>query len=313
MLTVRSYVIFYLIFFAPVAIFAQEYRASGMQREDPRCFDLAAATCSPGSYDDGTATVTTPNPSPHAQSSELNQKLEQAHKLLKSKFAELMRRQPFEYNRVATPLGLDAIPDCQRLPGSESIKEECLNRAANGLADLALELSASTTQRVASAPSMQQTAAILSSAAFQKVVEGIEEEFKALFPETEAEKKLPALFETSKALALDFVRDWGLDETTSAILTERMGAVQFAGTECPPDGGLAPLFTVNAMYSPSADKAFICRSFFHGQNKNESEFTLVFVLGHELAHSIDPCTIQEAGLESHRMHFGVASDVIELS
>ena len=82
------------------------------------------------------------------------------------------------------------------------------------------------------------------------------------------------------------------NEEVRKKMQEKIGRIEFKGSSCLSKGSdaIAPLFMKGAFYNPRTETFIYCRGMVDGRRL--SEYQLVHVISHELAHSIDPCKIQ---------------------
>ena len=75
-------------------------------------------------------------------------------------------------------------------------------------------------------------------------------------------------------------------------MQKKIGRIEFEGSSCLLEDidTIAPLFEDGAFYNPRKETFEFCRGMV--DDRRISEYMLVFVISHELAHSIDPCLIQ---------------------
>lgn len=124
--------------------------------------------------------------------------------------------------------------------------------------------------------------------------ESIETRFKVLDPTNQA--RIKQIFENTKALLLDEIAKGRTQDklpSEQRILYEKVASVKLQlyreNTQCAGEA-------LNAFYHPGTNHITLCPAFY-----GVPDASLVYVLGHELAHSIDPCTSHRTGFKILRM------------
>jgi hypothetical protein len=147
----------------------------------------------------------------------------------------------------------------------------------------------------------------VSSAQFTKIARTIR---KPIF--AKVDEKVGALsvkIETSifpdlKFAIIDQVRNYVQDRSVAEMLVNKINSIEFEGSDC---GSLNETFTANLSQTMRANAFYdlMSNSFLYCKGallQSSSIFSIVFVLGHELSHSIDPCSIG-LGPKAYRFNY----------
>lgn len=257
------------------------------------CQDLYRLTCSPGIIDDGTGKSSNAT-NTNDQSKRLESK---AFEIAKEKFRETLSDSQNNYFRkvALSATGLSLHPSCKQSESKE-LSKNCLEMLASGVADIFARQQTKTFVSSAfnqiSDDPIEDITFLTDSALFKKVQTEVLASIKIEMKERQVEEKIQKVFLRVKNQLANKIESQVTNQKLKQALIEKIQAVQFIGTDCSKDFGASEkipgLFISNAFYDVVKNSFKYCLG---TTVQNDSEFQMVFMIAHELAHGISPCGI----------------------
>jgi hypothetical protein len=260
---------------------------------DKICDDLYRLSCAPGVYDDGTGVASNSSLLSNRSSEEIKRQLDQSKVGFKKQLADPANT--YFRKIVLSGTGLVLHPDCAE--ADKKPKNSCLDLMAGGLSNLlAKDLTGKSNGGLGGVPlnsGIQDTTYITDSQIFKAEKQALVDRMRKALNQEGLEKKVKdKVFPQVKKLLLDKIEAMVKDPTLKENLKEKVSAITFAGTDCSEDFGagnsVSALLISNAFYNNTKNIFKYCLGM---STQNTSEFQMVYIIAHELAHSIDPCGI----------------------
>lgn len=252
------------------------------------CEDLAKFTCSPGKQDDGTGLAQKNSQDGNAAAEEFNAK----RAFVEKKIRTLLEDPDNAYLRKLGlgAAGLTDAPQCNSEDAAEIKK--CKDDLTEGMVSLAKKKL--TGQNIPSlyvaTNYLEEKTLVLENDQFAKVLGEIEQQINGQFDYQEQEKLIKEeLFPKVKKQIVSKISSLPIDEKKKQFMIDKIKGISYGGNSCDEMGaGLNKMFVANAFFVPTKQTFKVCKGLL---SKNISEFHLIFVIAHELSHSIDPCSI----------------------
>ncbi len=260
---------------------------------DAVCEDLHSFSCAPGIYDDGTGTAASPGQPGEREMKDLIQLKEfgssRAEALLAQSKSSLLRQY------ILSISGLHAADNCEG--GDTSPSQECLKLMGEAMAQLALKdilpnpaMAYISMERASDARRLDS---LLSLPEMKNLREAIAGEYLKRVGADDLKKRIEStVFPRTKELILEKLKTSIPDPKARKALMDKVDKMQFEGVDCSKSKkaqSLSGLMTHNAFAMPTKHHFKICAAY----GMATSEFSLVHVVAHELAHSIDPCHVED--------------------
>jgi hypothetical protein len=276
---------FIAVFFSLIIHHTNAAEQSGL------CENLSRFSCAPGTQNDGTGDSTTKDPLDTSATALLDSKKD----VILSRFHDLLNDPDNAYIKKLSysAAGLADAPQCN------STEPQQIRKCESDL-DTAL-LSMTKRQllgvNVASAGHYQLPGAKISdkqlffeNAIIKKTFDDFEKDFGITLERPKVEAKIrDKIFPEVKKLLAKKINSLSISEEQKKFMMEKVKSIYYAGTDCEEmAGGLAKSMLPNAFYDPLKNHFKVCKGLL---NQSDSDFHLVGVIAHELAHSIDPCGI----------------------
>lgn len=266
--------------------------ATAVAEDGNLCEDMATYSCAMGTYSDGTGTIVKRIPS--ARSSKVNGLIFAESKALEERFGVYLQDPENAYfKRLAiASLGLNDAPECRSSEIAD--QKKCSNNAAQGLAEIAKvkldypEAEKDKKKSYGSELDLSKMSYILKHEGFKQILNESSERLSAGEMDPEKLKKVKeVIFPKVKSLLIKKISDLPIDEEKKKLMIEKVKGVHFGGSNCSAlRTGVSEAYLPNAFYHPMEQQYMICKGLLGGDS---SEFNIARVIGHELAHSIDPC------------------------
>jgi hypothetical protein len=262
----------------------------------PLCNDLARFACAPGGYKDGTGEI--------KSESEIQKFMaaysDKSHAILHDRFSKILSDPANSYFKDVSvaALGLKNSPQCNSQAPSDA--QACRDDVVDGLTTIA--------QKQALGPLMPRTGLgrsgnlkeldyIIQNNTYQKVILQLNNQVQKDLENPEMTKKIQEkVFPQIKQLLLDRISKLSIPEVQKKFMMGKVSSITFEGTSCENfDGGfrknnelISSLLVPNAFYDSAANTFKLCSGLLI---QSTSEFEIAQVIGHELSHSIDPCSL----------------------
>jgi len=263
------------------------------------CTNLAKFTCAPGSNDDGTGSTSKVNQDKvHEFHSAYNAELaKNFNEILTSDKKEHVAFRKLSLNALGLSRG-----ECLSSE-AEEIKT-CNTKITEGLIELASKdqfISQMTAEQILETQfaNWSQGQGDLEDAVYIKnnlvFINAIDKTTSQLNKKSisleQTQNKVEKIFPKVKFLLMERVTRLPIPEATKKILISKIDAIEMDKGPClsRDQDKIAEKFLINASYNPFKNTLQICDGLMEHSN---SEFDLVAIITHELAHSIDPCIIQ---------------------
>lgn len=255
------------------------------------CDDLFKFSCAPGSFDDGTGAAQRP------MDGQFNPLMESLNKKAKALLRAELEKPDASYFRkiVLSGTGLAAAPQCDT--GVDAPTADCLDRMSEGAAELQMRFLKTPAPR----PSQEEITHrkikdiyyLLESDQFNTIKKSLLEEAGKSNQSDQLNKKIEnEIFPKVRTLLISQISRLVADPEIQKKLIDKVRAITFKGQDCSGDSiekkTIASVLVANAFYNPGNNSFKYCAGF---NASSTSEFTMAFVIAHELAHSIDPCGI----------------------
>lgn len=254
------------------------------------CDDLFKLTCAPGSYDDGTGVAQRPSDD---QEQPLVAKLsDKARAMFK---AELEKPENKYFRKVVlSATGLSAAPQCDS--GEDSPSADCLERMSQGATEFEIRFLRASVPNIPMDQlkdgKVKDVYYLLASEPFDRIKSSLLEDTRKSAVSDPMNKKIETVFNKVRDILVLRVGNQVIDPQLRKNLTAKLKAIRFAGQDCSSDGNggrtIAAVLEANAAYNPLTNSFKYCLGL---NNSSTSEFTLAYIISHELSHSVDPCGI----------------------
>jgi hypothetical protein len=271
------------------------------KKKEPLCSDLANFTCAPGDFNDGTGV----SRGEDAKEEILQKVKASARTRLEERFKNALAQPESVYlkelARAAT--GLSSSPDCS---DKNKDSEVCNALLAKGMAQISIkrlfpDVSANPymypmgpMSPTMTPPPLKDLDYLVGNPAYQ-VLEGKESAAikKELTDPDFNDRLRTSIFPVVQKEIAGMISERIQDPDVRKKILLKVASIQFQGNDCSEmAGGQGPslnsLFIPNAFYDPERNTFKYCNGFII---TDHSEFKIVSVIAHELAHSIDPCNI----------------------
>ncbi len=263
------------------------------------CNDLARFSCAPGNYKDVTGSVKSASDiqrfmSAYAEKSRLQ---------LNDRFKKILDNPDNLYFKdlAISGLGLKSSPQCASINASDM--SACRENLIDGLTTLAQKQTLSPLLPSASLTrmgSLNDVNYIMQNEVYQNVIKDLNAQSGRDLSNRDMEKKIKdKIFPEIKSLIIERLNKENIPEDQKKAMVNKIKSIQFTGTNCTElnnagygsNSGsevVTTLLTPNAFYDPGRNTFKFCSGFLL---QSTSEFHIAMIIGHELAHSIDPCRI----------------------
>lgn len=314
--------------------------------DSPLCDDAAKLTCTPGSYNDGTGTVTLKSDAFTEAAEKAAESLKKVEPKLRSQIQTYLKNNSYFKRVAAAGLGLDISPDCQAKEAAN--QKACEDNIVTGLVELAKKSmnpqmmtygaygqagdygggaggyggmggmmgdgqttgAQSTTGGAGQASGGQQSSPygsnygmsadmqnmmfVMSDKGYRDILaDGLKSVNDGQVSNRSTKLIQDKIFPDVKALLVKKISELPIAEDKKQLMMDKVKGIRFGGTDCSIMGvaGVSETFMPNAFYSPVEQSFTVCKGFL---SDNVSEFGMSMFIGHELAHSIDPCGLAAA-------------------
>lgn len=258
------------------------------------CSDLYSISCASGDTYDSSGKVST-----GLSSLRIDQIVDEKMPAVKKEFLEVIRNPENKYfkNIAQKTLGYSNSPEC-KFDDSKSI-ELCNLKISEGLATLSgiIATKESNIKNNFKATA-EDWSRLTSNLNFQNVYKNFKSDILSKLENKELKKKIETqLFPDAKKILIKKIQDMTIENKTKELMIEKIRSIKYGGVNCSDDislsidGDLIP----NAQYVTKKNAFSICDGLLL---RGQSDFHLMFVIAHELSHSIDPCGIQDSYNES---------------
>jgi hypothetical protein len=282
----------------------------GAQAQDSGlCNNLSRFSCAPGSYDDGTGRVRS-----NQEIEEILTKIRAKHQgRIQERWKKELQKEENAYFRdtVLAALGLKNSPDCT---GGSANKEVCDKNLIEGISRWTSEeaLGALHPQRspVEKAGNLDERGLVVAQAPFKEVTQELEKSLEKELAQPELEKKIrEKIFPQVRDLMVKRLQELPIPDKQKEMMVKKIRGIRFRGTDCDFDSSrVSNLLVPNAYYDANSNVFAYCNGYLL---QSSSEFQIAFVIGHELAHAIDPCNIGK-GPEDYRFQYSKTHDKTKL-
>lgn len=131
---------------------------------------------------------------------------------------------------------------------------------------------------------------LMESTGFLGLINSVQFGTQATVNIAEQEEKTAKLFPQIRQALLEKIESTQIEPRKKQLIKDRLMRVNFGGTDCARTfQGLAKDYLPKAFFEPGSGNFFMCRNLLNTVN---SEFALVTIIAHELAHSIDSCNLR---------------------
>ncbi|MGZ3691518.1 MAG: M48 family metalloprotease [Pseudobdellovibrio sp.] len=240
---------------------------------DAICSDLYTGSCDPGVMDDGTGvTLLADNsvkPSPQVIATQV-QNFFNANK-------SLLRRQAYDILKLSCKAGVNP----QDVENSNACDAEISQRL--------LQLVSAREEKGSNGVYVAEELSFMESTGFLNLINTVQFGAQMTTDIESEEAKAARLFPQVKEALIQKIESTNIDPSKKRLLEDRLRRVEFAGSNCGDTfEGLAPNYLPKAFFD-GGNKFYMCRNLL---NTMTSEFSLVAVMAHEIAHSIGPCNLR---------------------
>lgn len=276
--------------------------------DSPLCENLSRFACAPGSYDDGTGKVKSVE--------ETGKEIAQFVNKYKSKSIDRWKKELSEndnsyFREIALgALGLKNSPDCTS--DERSKKERCNENLVAGISRAMEPLMFGNVgpapNPLARPGNMKEAGFLIEHELFQNVLKDLRNEASKDLSQTESTKKIKEkVFPQMKSLMIQRLKELPISEKSREHMISKLKDIKFNGNECASFQrlGADSLLVPNALYHPGRNSSELCNGYLFSFS---SEFAMARAIGHELAHSIDPCIIDH-GPADVGFHYSKKSDL----
>ena len=173
--------------------------------------------------------------------------------------------------------------------------EDCLNRMSEGAAEFELRFIDTApppiTQEENAKGKVKDLYYLLNTDAFENVRNSLlADARKSVESDPQRQKIDEKIFPQIRELLANKVSSLVADPALRKKLTDKILAIKFKGQDCskysPNKESISAVLVSNALYEPLNNSFRYCLGF---NSSGTSEFSLAFIIAHELSHSIDPC------------------------
>ena len=262
----------------------------------PLCEDLARFACAPGTFKDGTGEIKS-----DAETAKFTAAYtEKIRARLREKFSQTLDNDdnPYFKDVASAALGLKDAPQCTSTAPEDAAA--CRENLVEGLTTIA--------QHLALGPLVAKTGLerpgnlkdlnyVVTNSTFKKIVNELNQRVRVDLGRPELTQKIQdSIFPRVRDLLIARVQRMSIPEQTKTSMMRKIKSISFEGSSCEELGrgsgtAVASLLVPNAFYEPGKEIFKFCSGFLL---QADSEFTIAWIIGHELAHSIDPCNINRA-------------------
>jgi hypothetical protein len=254
------------------------------------CRSMAAFTCAPGQYDDGTGPATTMDNFTET----ISTLKENAKKDFKAKFKDILADPSHKTFRklAAEACGLSNAPHC--VSNEAKDKSKCLDDLSDWVSRLALKkvFWDPSTRSKYGAPKISDVDFVIGQPIFKNAVKELFKTVEAKVSDPPTVERIHKMFPKVQAAMAKKIAQY-VDEPDRQKLIDKVNAIDWGGTSCYEEmterqGGsvVAPLLMPNAFYNGPGNSFRICNGIYFS---NKSEFQIVQTMVHELTHAIGPC------------------------
>jgi hypothetical protein len=142
--------------------------------------------------------------------------------------------------------------------------------------------------------SLEDEVLLRNSVFFKEIVNKQKERLKKSSESKELDKKIEEMFVTSVGFVNKIIDKKIANSKTKALLKAKINTIRFNGTDCSDSEtnfDINEVYSINAYYDSTNNTFRFCKGL---ADSGLSEYNLIRVITHELAHSIDPCRFQFA-------------------
>jgi len=278
--------------------------------DSPLCENLSRFSCAPGSYDDGTGKV--------KSEEEIEKKLAEITAKFKNKFQdrwkkELAQEKNSHFRNLAlAALGLKNSPDCQAT--EQARQTRCTENLAAGLSKATSTQVLGTLKSnnpLGRAGNFKESGFLIYQELFQEIRKEFQTDLRKELNQSDySEKVKNKVFPQVQSLIIKKLQELPISDQNRKAMIDKIKNIRFKGNNCSNENkspGVDNLLVPNAFYNPGADTIELCNGFLF---TSSSEFTIANIIGHELAHAIDPCQI-DYGPADMGFHYSKNSDLFK--
>lgn len=189
----------------------------------------------------------------------------------------------------------DSMPACKSTAPHDI--RACNTKIAEGVLDLAaLEMSQYYEPENEVKVDLWNINALTTSQIFKEIKEDLSGSINASLDTDRRETRVSTvLLPKTKQRVVAILNRLNIPQDKKAKMIARVNGIKFGGSDCDGPtttgaGNLQESLTPQAYLDIGSDKLFVCRALL---TSSFDEKTLMFVLAHEVAHSIDPCSLSE--------------------
>lgn len=273
------------------------------------CDSMSEFSCKAGTFDDGTGEVL----SDAVYAEKVSPFKEKTREYYSDAIFQMLRDQDPKFNMVRD-LAIQAMkqegtPDCGAKKKSEL--KSCYRRVA----DLLAERHAKAELVISSnSPSNHETVTEFDYESFQALSSlrvytdstkiAHEKTMKLVTNEKRARKVEKDIFPKVKKILTAKINEMVADPEVKMKLINKIQSIAYAGSDCSEvyssfKGTSVGLLIPNAFYNSALNAFMYCNG---KLLRNNSEFSIVQIITHELSHSIDPCNIQSVMGKKFRIY-----------
>lgn len=253
------------------------------------CTDLAKYACAPISYDDGTG---------KSASFEFGKKekvRDELQKQVKKEMSNLVD------SLVGTQLEKDYLSsfglDQDTCLDSKKISKQCRDALIDSLSQFAMDVEFSGKEmkdlrkKTDFNPELEDMVYIYTNPNFTDSLEKINQEFPSVNHDALKQKIKDDYFPQMKKIFIQQINSLPVSsEENRKKLIAKIDSIKLSTKACRSNKAVESEF-INAHYTPYLREIQLCEGLF---NSSSSLFSIIGVLSHELAHSIDPCSISNS-------------------
>jgi hypothetical protein len=266
------------------------------------CEDLYQYACAPGTYNDGTGNASNDEV---LDLEKVKRAVDKSKQKTTQKFLELLRKPKGEDLLKATlsMTGTTYSPSCQsKMPEPQA---KCHKNLAETLTALTAATLMKSFEGIAGDNlkgldlDINEFKYVITDAEYRKIAKDFAESAFESIDLKSQEQKAKKVFDRIVPIIEGKLKSTIRDPEQLRIMLARLTRIEFAGTSCmqdlfgrEPDGPaemVPQTFENNAFFNPTGKgRIEICRGRFFA---NQSEYSMVYALAHELGHPNDPCGI----------------------
>ncbi len=282
---------------------------SGSSRAGDVCKDMYRFARAPGFYPDGTGKDGKAG-ARNLETTQLfvGQAEERVRPKIRNYFSALFKRKDLKDFRrtVVNAFGLDCDVECKRMIISDEFSGRVLANVLDGLTTLLLSELFADRDKLFVIKSKDKTRSIIEEQEriedltflrehpfYKKAKETLRREILNELTLQDPDELIRSTFDKVRPLLIETVERMVPNEKDREFMVERLGSITFEGTDCTfgqpsSDESVMNALQFNASYDARSKTFKFCRGIVA---VNQSEFTLVHIIAHELSHAIDPCGI----------------------